>query len=556
MSLSPYPVPEDELRSVDLSALAEGGLHELFAACETDGAAPGALALMMAQEPKTSTGKVGDRLWVRHQVQAREVGLPSPVGLAELGIGPARMLLFRAPDVAGALQAGLEGARCPALGTIIIELRGEAKSYDLTASRRLALAARETGVSVLLARTAVSPTPSAAQTRWLVRALPSRALAAKAPGLPAFELSLLRARNGQEGLRYCLEWDRDARQFIPVLSLPSYPLVTRMPSRRYLALWCPVLSTDKALRKRGAAPDNPPFVLVEKVKGALIVAALNAGAAGLGLRLGMTLAQARARVPQIAAGEADAHAASRPPDARAGRCLPLHGLDRRTALWAVRRLPEDDPLPLFAAIDAQELGDEPDAKLPEIALGEHVATDYQTMRLSLKAHPMALLRPLFQCEGVCCAAEVATRAEGRFTRMAGLVLVRQRPGKGNAIFMMLEDETGITNCVLWARQFEALRRPVMAARLMLVEGRVQHSAEGVVHLMISSVIDRSEALDHLWAADGSGLSLAPTWRAPADEAATLGEPGNVRDPRHAVLPPPRHRHPRDARILPRSRDFH
>jgi error-prone DNA polymerase len=231
------------------------------------------------------------------------------------------------------------------------------------------------------------------------------------------------------------------------------------------------------------------------------------------------------------------------------------GLDRRAAVWAVRRLPEDDPLPLFAAVDAQELGEEADAHLPEMTLGEHVVTDYQTMRLSLKSHPMALLRPLLIQEGTCTAAEVAARAEGRFTRMAGLVLVRQRPGKGNAIFITLEDETGVTNCVLWARQFEALRRPVMAARLMLVEGRVQRSPEGVVHLMVSNVVDRSAMLDHLCEAGKSGVALTRSWRAPADEATTLGEDGNIRDLRHAAALP-RHRHPRDARILPKSRDFH
>lgn len=232
------------------------------------------------------------------------------------------------------------------------------------------------------------------------------------------------------------------------------------------------------------------------------------------------------------------------------------GLDRRAALWEVRRLPEDDPLPLFAAVDARELGEEEDAKLPEMTLGEHVATDYQTMRLSLKAHPMALLRPLLAREGVCSAAETGTRADGRFTRMAGLVLVRQRPGKGNAIFITLEDETGVTNCVLWARQFEALRRPVMAARLMLVEGRVQRSTEGVVHLMLSNVIDRSAMLAHLWAADGTGSALIPPRRAPAGEGTIPGDDGNARDPRRAVSTLPRHRHPRDARILPKSRDFH
>jgi len=219
------------------------------------------------------------------------------------------------------------------------------------------------------------------------------------------------------------------------------------------------------------------------------------------------------------------------------------GLDRRAALWEVRRLPEDDPLPLFAAAQAPELGREADANLPEMALGAHVATDYQTMRLSLKAHPMALLRPLFSQENICTAAGVNARADGRFTRMAGLVLVRQRPGKGNAIFITLEDETGIVNCVLWARQFEALRRPVMAARLMLVEGRVQRSSEGVVHLMTTNVIDRSMVLDRLWEADRSGSALSRNEAETSDVAGTS-------------LPPPRHRHPRDARILPRSRDFH
>ncbi|MCA3665650.1 MAG: error-prone DNA polymerase [Methylobacterium sp.] len=239
------------------------------------------------------------------------------------------------------------------------------------------------------------------------------------------------------------------------------------------------------------------------------------------------------------------------------------GLDRRGALWEVRRLPEDDPLPLFASAEAPELGLEAEANLPEMSLGEHVATDYQTLRRSLKSHPMAVLRPLFRREGVCSAAEAASRADGRFTRMAGLVLVRQRPGKGNAIFITLEDETGVTNCVLWARQFEALRRPVMSARLMLVEGRVQKSPEGVVHLMATNVIDRSGMLDHLWEAGTTGIGLTKSLLAPADDGSTLGAPGNARDKRHSPIPPPlhlapppRHRHPRDARILPKSRDFH
>jgi error-prone DNA polymerase len=107
-----------------------------------------------------------------------------------------------------------------------------------------------------------------------------------------------------------------------------------------------------------------------------------------------------------------------------------------------------------------------------------------------------------------------------------VVLVRQRPGKGNAVFITIEDETGITNILLWARLFELQRRPVMASRLMLVEGEVQRSKEGVVHLMASRIHDRTADLNRL------SQSEPPIQAAPAA------------------------RHPRDVRILPKSRDFH
>src|SRR3546814_7438966 len=93
--------------------------------------------------------------------------------------------------------------------------------------------------------------------------------------------------------------------------------------------------------------------------------------------------------------------------------------------------------------------------------------------------------------GLNCA-EMSTAENGARVRSAGVVLVRQRPGKGNAIFVTLEDETGITNVLIWARLFERYRRAVMASRLMLVEGEVQRSAEGVVHLMATRIIDRTE----------------------------------------------------------------
>ena len=216
------------------------------------------------------------------------------------------------------------------------------------------------------------------------------------------------------------------------------------------------------------------------------------------------------------------------------------GMDRREVLWAVRRLPDDAPLPLFAAADARELGEEDDARLPRMALGEHVAADYQTTRLSLKAHPMAILRPIFAAENMLTCAELETKRSGAKVRTAGVVLVRQRPGKGNAIFITLEDETGVTNLVLWARMFEEYRRVVMAARLMGVEGVVEKSPEGVVHLMAHRVFDRSAELDRLSDANRTEITLSR-----ADE---IVRPQYPRGPVHT--------HPRNARILPGSRDFH
>lgn len=210
-------------------------------------------------------------------------------------------------------------------------------------------------------------------------------------------------------------------------------------------------------------------------------------------------------------------------DADALRSL---GLERRDALWEVRRTPEGE-LPLFAAARAGELKAERDLPLPAMSAAEQVAVDYQTTRLSLKGHPMAFLRPLFAERGVLSSAQTAAARAGAKVRTAGIVLIRQRPGKGNAIFVTLEDETGITNVLIWARLFETLRLPVMASRLMLVHGEVQRSREGVVHLMASHVEDCTPVLD-----------------------------GHFFDSTAGAHPVHRAAHPRDVRILPRSRDFH
>jgi error-prone DNA polymerase len=211
---------------------------------------------------------------------------------------------------------------------------------------------------------------------------------------------------------------------------------------------------------------------------------------------------------------------------------------RREALWAVRRAPPGGQLPLFAYADATELAREPDAALPVMPLAEEVVADYQMTRISLKGHPMQFLRAALSDEGIISCADANQMRDGRKVRVAGVVLIRQRPGKGNAVFITIEDETGIVNALMWARDMEEQRRAVMASRLMLVEGEIQRSKEDVVHLMAKRVIDRTAMLGQL--TEGR-LALPPL--AHADEVNRPPIPDN-------------RRHPRNARILPKSRDFH
>ncbi|MBE2993447.1 error-prone DNA polymerase [Sphingomonas sp. CFBP 13603] len=223
--------------------------------------------------------------------------------------------------------------------------------------------------------------------------------------------------------------------------------------------------------------------------------------------------------------------------------------ERREALWDLRRTPPKQ-LALFAAAEVPELGQEPDAHLPAMPLSEQVAADYQTTRLSLKAHPMQFLRERFAAEGILSSAQANATKDGRRAKVAGVVLVRQRPGKGNAIFVTIEDETGITNGLMWARDFEANRRAVMASRLMVLEGVIQRSEEGVTHLMTSRVQDRSDMLRLL----SEDQALEPPL-ARVDEVIRPVLPRGP-DGRTPRAQHPRAQHPRDVRVLPKSRDFH
>ncbi|WP_213737003.1 error-prone DNA polymerase [Bradyrhizobium sp. dw_411] len=222
------------------------------------------------------------------------------------------------------------------------------------------------------------------------------------------------------------------------------------------------------------------------------------------------------------------------------------GLDRRAALWAVRRLPDDIPLPLFEIAAAREQPDEHLQPLPQMPLPEQVVADYQTIRLSLKGHPMEFLRPMFTSENVVACNTISHANDKKRVRCAGVVLVRQRPGSSNGVvFMTLEDETGIANVVVWPQVMADFRKEVMGARLILIEGYIQSSPEGVTHLVAQRLVDRSPDLVNL-------ANDALVRRHVVPYGAALRD-----DPREHLEPvASKARHPRDVRILPPSRDFH
>ncbi|MGA2053962.1 MAG: error-prone DNA polymerase [Bradyrhizobium sp.] len=226
------------------------------------------------------------------------------------------------------------------------------------------------------------------------------------------------------------------------------------------------------------------------------------------------------------------------------------GLDRRAALWAVRRLPDDLPLPLFTTAAAREQPDEQAQPLPSMPLAEHVVADYQTIRLSLKGHPMEFLRAGFEREGVIACSSVSDARDKQHVRCAGVVLVRQRPGSAKGVvFMTLEDETGIANIVVWPKVMERFRKEVMGSRLILVEGTIQSSPEKVVHLVAEKLVDRSHDLIALANDTPRRKQLLPAGPA-------LIEPLNDDRRDHPDHPAQKIRHPRNVRILPPSRDFH
>ncbi|PWJ14459.1 error-prone DNA polymerase [Jannaschia seohaensis] len=213
------------------------------------------------------------------------------------------------------------------------------------------------------------------------------------------------------------------------------------------------------------------------------------------------------------------------------------GQDRRAALWDAKAIRNAPDLPLFTHADAPDTGEEAESPLPAMPLREQVVADYQTARLSLKAHPVAFLRRSMAAQGYIRSDELRSLRFNQRCSVAGLVLIRQRPGSAKGVcFTTLEDEAGVINVVIWPDLFAKYRKPIMSARMMAVHGHVQFD-DAVIHVVAHEIVDRNDALVRL-----SEDALAPAL-ARADEV---------------VKPVPSHtsRHPRDVAVIPKSRDFH
>lgn len=192
-----------------------GLLHEAYAGETADMASTSGFAAALAQRAALSNRPEDARsiVWIRQTMSESETGRLYPHGLSGIGLDPANLISVRVGKPIHLLSAGLEAVRCASLSAVVIEAWGAPKELDLTATRRLALAAEQSGITPLLLRVATKEQPSTAFTRWQVRSAPSRALAANAPGYPTFDLTLLRNKAGTHGRSWRVEWHHDLGQF-------------------------------------------------------------------------------------------------------------------------------------------------------------------------------------------------------------------------------------------------------------------------------------------------------------------------------------------------------
>jgi error-prone DNA polymerase len=232
------------------------------------------------------------------------------------------------------------------------------------------------------------------------------------------------------------------------------------------------------------------------------------------------------------------------------------GLSRREALWTVKGLVGThgaETLPLFAASEGMtDAAPEEPAGLPLMAPGEEVIHDYSSLSLSLKGHPVAFLRPMLMVRGTTRAENLVQVANDIVVEVAGLVLVRQRPGTASGvIFATLEDETGVANIVVWPKLFEdeRLRKVLLSSRMLAVRGKVQ-SEQGVIHVIAQDMEDLTPHLLDL----AHGKDIGEKMMARADEAKS-GPPGSQSRDRNAIREIEMARR-RAYAALPGGRNFH
>ncbi|MDR7154858.1 error-prone DNA polymerase [Sphingobium xenophagum] len=255
----------------------------------------------------------------------------------------------------------------------------------------------------------------------------------------------------------------------------------------------------------------------------------------------------RARVPRAAI--------ERLAEADAFHCL---AQDRRQGLWKVKGLGEA-PLPLFATADARAglfspEGQEPDVVLTPMTAGREVVEDYRSTQLSLRGHPLQFLRAELDAMRIVRCGDLPSIRDGRNIEVAGVILVRQRPGSAKGVlFVTIEDETGVAQGILWPDRFETYRRQVMSASMIAMRGRLQKEGE-VIHIICDRIIDHDAMLRSIGRMD---FTVAP---GRGDGASHGGGP----DPRDPTFPsgrtlssPPFTTLASQAELVPiRSHDFH
>ncbi|KER35477.1 error-prone DNA polymerase [Sphingobium indicum] len=233
--------------------------------------------------------------------------------------------------------------------------------------------------------------------------------------------------------------------------------------------------------------------------------------------------------------------------------------DRRQGLWKVKGLGEA-PLPLFAAADQREgkfslEGLEALVTLQPMTQGREVVEDYRSLQLSLRDHPLSFLRPQLDRMKVVRCVDLRSIRDGRNVEVAGVILVRQRPGSAKGVlFVTIEDETGVANGILWPNKFEVYRRQVMSASMIAMRGRLQKEGE-VIHIICDRITDHDDMLRSIGRAE---FKVAPSR---GDGASHAGGP-DPRDPSfphgRTLAPPPFHaKENLDEDMVPiRSHDFH